>query len=90
MRDDKFNKFHLSTVKNLSDENYHEKNNLGKQNIYGCDIETENRDYNCGLPGINRNTESFIFSVNTKFIIKDLKKVQDVFNSSNLNEYHEY
>ena len=35
------------------------------------------------------NTDSFILSVNTKDIIKDLKNLEDIFNFSNLDENHE-
>ena len=35
------------------------------------------------------DTESFILSVNTKDIIKDLKNLEDIFDFSNLDENHE-
>ena len=35
------------------------------------------------------DTDSFILSVNTKDIIKDLKKLEDIFDFSNLDENHE-
>ena len=35
------------------------------------------------------DTESFLFSVNTKKIIEDLKHIEDLFDFSNLNENHE-
>ena len=35
------------------------------------------------------DTDSFILSVNTKYIIKDLKKLEDIFDFSNLDESHE-
>ena len=35
------------------------------------------------------NTDSFLLSVNTKDIIKDLKNLEDSFDFSNLNENHE-
>ena len=35
------------------------------------------------------DTDSFVISVNTKDIIKDLKNLDDLFDSSNLNENHE-
>ena len=73
MRDDKFNVFHLNTVKKLSDEKVHKIVNLGKTFDFVYDIETESHDFNCGFPLIVHNTDSFILSVNTKDIIKDLK-----------------
>ena len=35
------------------------------------------------------DTDSFILSVNTKDIIKDLKNFEDIFDFSNLDENHE-
>ena len=35
------------------------------------------------------DTDSFVLSVNTKDIIKDLKNLEDWFDFSNLNENHE-
>ena len=35
------------------------------------------------------DTDSFVLSVNTKDIIKDLKNLEDLFNFSNLDENHE-
>ena len=35
------------------------------------------------------DTDSFVLSVNTKDIIKDLKNLEDLFDFSNLNENHE-
>ena len=35
------------------------------------------------------DTDSFILSVNTKDIIKDLKNLEDIFDFSNLDENHE-
>ena len=35
------------------------------------------------------DTDSFVLSVDTKDIIKDLKKLYEVFDPSNLNESHE-
>ena len=35
------------------------------------------------------NTDSFVLSVNTKDIIKDFKKLEDIFDLSNLDENHE-
>ena len=34
-------------------------------------------------------TDSFVLSVNTKDIIKDLKNFEDLFDFSNMNENHE-
>ena len=34
-------------------------------------------------------TDSYVLSVNTKDIIKDLKKLEDIFDFSNLDENHE-
>ena len=36
------------------------------------------------------DTDSFVLSVNTKDIIKDLKNFQDIFDFSNLDESHEF
>ena len=88
MRDDKFNVFHLNTVKKSSDEKVHKITNLGKINDYVYDIETESHDFNCGFPLIVHNTDSFVLSVNTKDIIKDLKNLEDIFDFSNLDENH--
>ena len=35
------------------------------------------------------DTDIFVLSVNTKNIIKDLKKLEDIFDFSNLDENHE-
>ena len=35
------------------------------------------------------DTDSFVLSVNTKDIIKDLKKLEDIFDFSDLNKNHE-
>ena len=35
------------------------------------------------------DTDSFVLSVNTKGIIKDLKKFEDIFDFSNLDEIHD-
>ena len=35
------------------------------------------------------DTDSFVLSVNTKDIIKDLKNLEDIFDFSNLDENHE-
>ena len=35
------------------------------------------------------DTDSFVLSVNTKDIIKDLKKLEDIFDFSNLNKNRE-
>ena len=74
MRDDHFNIFEMITVKNQSDENVHKIKSPGKINDYVFDIETETHDFNCGYPVIVHNTDRFALSVNTKDIIKDLRK----------------
>ena len=88
MRDDKFNIFYMITVKNQSDEKVHKIKNLGKINDYVYDIETETHDFNYGFPLIVHNTDSFILSVNTKNVIKDLKYLEDKFDFSNLDKNH--
>ena len=88
MRDDKFNIFQMITVKNQSDEKVCKIKNLGKLNDYVYDIETETHDFNCGFPLIVHNTDSFVFSVNTNDIIKDLRNLEDIFDFSNLDENH--
>ena len=35
------------------------------------------------------DTDAFVLSLNTKDIIKDLKKLEDIFDFSNLDENHE-
>ena len=35
------------------------------------------------------DTDSFVLSINTKDIIKDLKKLEDIFDFSNLNKNHD-
>ena len=89
MRDDKFNIFDKISVKNQSDEKFHNIKNIGKINEYVYDIETETHDFKCGFPLIVRNTDSFVLSVNTKDIIKDLKNIEHIFDFSNLDENHE-
>ena len=89
MRDDKFNIFQMVTVKNQSDEKVHKIRNLGKITDYVYDIETETHDFNCGFPLIVHNTDSFVLSVKTKNIIKDLKNLEDIFDFSNLDKNHE-
>ena len=89
MRDDKFNIFQMITVKNQSDEKVHKIRNLGKINDYVYDIETETHDFNCGFPLIVHNTDSFVLSVTTRDVIKDLKNLEDIFDFSNLDKNHE-
>ena len=36
------------------------------------------------------DTDSFVLNVNTKDIFKDLKKLEDIFDFSNLDENHEF
>ena len=59
IRDDKFNVFNLNTVNNMSDKKVHKIINIGKQNDYVYDIETETHDFNCGFPLIVHNTDSY-------------------------------
>ena len=89
MRDDNFNIFQMITVKNQSEEKVYKIKNLGKINDYVYDIETETLDFNCGFPLIVHNTDSFILSVNTGDVIKDLKNLEDIIYFSNLVENHE-
>ena len=89
MRDDKFNIFDMITVKNQSDEKVHKIKNLGKIDEYVYDIETNAHNFNFGFPLIVHNTDSFVLSVNTKDIIKDLKNLEDIFDFSNLDKTHE-
>ena len=89
MRDDKFNIFQMVTVKNQSDEKVHKIRNLGKLNDYVYDIQTETHDFNCGFPLIVHNADSFVLSVNTNDVIKDLKNLEDMFDFSNLDKTHE-
>ena len=89
MRDDKFKIFQMIIVKNQSDEKVHKIINLGKTNDYVYDIETETYDFNCGFPLIVHNTDSFVLSVNTRDVIKDLKNLEDMFYFSNLDKNHE-
>ena len=89
MRDDKFNILEMITVKNHSDEKVHKIKNLGKVNDYVYDIETETHDFICGFPLIVHNTDSFVLSVNTKDMIKDIKNLEDIFDFSNLDKNHE-
>ena len=35
------------------------------------------------------DTDSFVFSVNTKDIVEDLKNLEDIFDFSNLDKNHE-
>ena len=78
MRDDNFNIFQMITVKNQSDEKVCKIKNLGKINDYVYDIGTETHDFNCGFPLIVHKTDSFVLSVNTKEILKDLKNLEDL------------
>ena len=89
MRDDKFNIFQMVTVKNQSDEKVHKIRNIGKLNDYVYDIETETHVFKCGFPLILHNTDSFVLSVNTNDVIKDLKNLEDMFDFSNLDKDHE-
>ena len=63
--------------------------NIGKQNDYVYDIETETLVFNCGFPLIIHNTYSFVLSVNAKDNMKGLTNKKDIFNFSNLDEIHE-
>ena len=49
------------------------------------DFEPKTHDFNCGFPLIVHNNDSFVLSVNTKVIIKNLKNLEDLFDFSNLN-----
>ena len=89
MRDDNFNIFEMTTVKNQSDEKVHKIENLGKINDYVYDIETETHDFSCGFPLIFHISDSFILSVNTKDFIKDIKILEDIFDFTNLDKNHE-
>ena len=89
MRDDKFNIFDMISFKSQSDEKFHKIKNIGKINEYVYDNETETRDFNCGFPLIVHYTHSFVLSVKTKDIIKDLKNLEDIFDVSNLDKNHE-
>ena len=53
------------------------------------DIETEKHDFNYGFPLIVHNTDRFVLSVNTEYIIRDLKNLKDIFDFTNLDESHE-
>ena len=88
-RDDKINIFEMITVKNQSDEKVHKIRNLGKLKDFVCDIETETHVFDCGFPLIVHNTDSFVLSLNTKDIVKDLKNLEDIFDFSNLDQTHE-
>ena len=79
----------MVTVKNQSHEKVHKIRNLGKLNDYVYDIETETHNFNCGFPLIVHNTDSFVLSVNTRDVIKDLKNLEDIFDFSNLDKNHE-
>ena len=89
MRVDKFNIFEMITVKNQSDEKVHKIKNLEKIKDFVYDFETETHDFSFGFALIVRNTDSFVLSVNTKDIIKDLKSLENIFDFSNLDENHE-
>ena len=60
IRDDKFTVFHLNTVNNLSDKKVHKIINIGKEDDYFYDIETETHDFTCGFPLIVHTTDSFV------------------------------
>ena len=79
----------MITVKNQSDEKVHKIKKLGKINDFVYDIETEPHDFNCGFPIVVHNTDSFVLSVNTENIIEDFKKLEDIFDFSNLDKNHE-
>ena len=89
MRDDIVNIFERITVKIQSDEKVHKIKSLGKINDYVYDIETETPDFNCGFPLIVHNTDSFVLSVNIKDNVKDLKKLEIIFDFSNLDKNHD-
>ena len=89
MRDEIFDVFHLKIIAKMSDQKVHKILNLGKQNDYLYDIETETHDFNLGCRLIVHNTDSFVLSMNTENIIKDLKGLKDLFDFSNSNENHE-
>ena len=89
VRDDIFKIFEMITVKIQSDEKVHKNKNLGKTKDYVFDIETETLDFICGFPLIVHDTDSFVLSVNTKDVIKDVKKLEDIFDFSNSGKNHE-
>ena len=59
----------------MCDEKTHKIINLGKCDEFVYKIETECHAFKCGFPMIVQITDSFVLSVNTKDIIKDLKKI---------------
>ena len=73
----------------MSDEKFDTIIYLGKQNDFVYDIETETHDFICGFSLTVHNTDSFVLSMKTKKIIKDLKNLEDVLDFSNLYENHE-
>ena len=74
MRDDKFKVFHLNIIMKKSDEKVHKNINLGRQNDYVYDIETESHDFNSGFPLIVQKTDSFVLKMNTKKYYQRLEK----------------
>ena len=67
----------------------HKIRNLGKIDDYVYDIEIEAHDFTFGIPLIVHKTDSFVFIVNTKVIIKVLKNLEDLFDFIRLDENHE-
>ena len=89
IRVEKFSVFHLNSLKETSDEKVHKIINIGKQNDYVYDIETETHELNCCVPLIVQDTDRFVLSVNTKDLIKDSKNLEIIFDFNNLNKKHE-
>ena len=69
----------------MSGETVYKVLNLGKQNDYVYDNETERNDFNCGVPLMVQKTDSFVLAVN----IKDLNNLEDLCDFINLDKKHE-
>ena len=85
MRDDKFIILNLITVNKLSEEKVTKIKNIGKQDDFEFDFETESHDFSFGFPLIVHNNDSLVLSIKTEDITRDLKSIEDFFDFSNLD-----
>ena len=72
----------------MSEEKVYKVTNLRKRDDYVYDIETEGHDFICGFRLIVHKHDSFLLSVNTKELIRDMEKLTDLIDFSDLNENH--
>ena len=89
MKEEKFDVFHLNTVLKMCDEKVHKYINVGKQEVYAYDKETQSCDFKSSFSLKVHNTDSFVLGVSTNHVIKDFLNLKDLFDFINLIKDHE-